>query len=669
MILKQLTLYNFCLFRGRQTFDLLPANRETPVILVGGLNGVGKTTILDAVQLALYGSRAQVSKRDGTTYEAYLRQCINRGVAPKDGASIALTFLYVSEGEQHEYEVRRSWSEKRKNVREAVAVYKDGEHDRHLSDHWSEIVEELIPLGISRLFFFDAEQIRFLADDESSHHTLGTAVKSLLGLDLAERLIADASVLENRLSEQISSVFHAPEYPALLKQLGEKDDELQRKRAELAALENKRQRANEAKRRADQRFEQVGGKHWVQRETRRKGLAQINEVEKHVREDLVRLAATELPFAHVSELVGLVDKQDLAEQASREAAVVQSVLSKRDKQVLDALRCEGIDDRTISVIRKIQRSDRAARKKANTTAIRHGLSESARAAVRHLQNGAITGQLDTVAELLQRFDKARKKREQLERSLKLTPDDESIGEVFELLKSATEDASVLDGRAKRLEDEIKSIRYQRDEIERKVKTIQRKQVDADIDNAEAARMVKLAVRTQDTMQEFLRCSTALKIDQLSQLVGDAFQFLLRKQSLIQRVEIDPESFRITLFDTDGAVLPKERLSEGEKQIFAISVLWGLAKASPRPLPAIIDTPMARLDTEHRAHLVERYLPHASHQVILLSTDAEIDKTFYQKLAPHVSHSFHLNYDEEQKVTTAEHGYFPAFDKAKTRAAR
>ena len=96
------------------------------------------------------------------------------------------------------------------------------------------------------------------------------------------------------------------------------------------------------------------------------------------------------------------------------------------------------------------------------------------------------------------------------------------------------------------------------------------------------------------------------IEHLSKEVGDAFQFLLRKQSLIERVEIDPESFRITLYDTNGEVLPKERLSEGEKQIFAISVLWGLAKSSPRPLPAIIDTPMARLDSEQRGHLIKRF---------------------------------------------------------------
>jgi len=54
-------------------------------------------------------------------------------------------------------------------------------------------------------------------------------------------------------------------------------------------------------------------------------------------------------------------------------------------------------------------------------------------------------------------------------------------------------------------------------------------------------------------------------------------------------------------------------------------LWGLARASARPLPAVIDTPMARLDAAHRQHLVERYFPNASHQVIVLSTDTEVDR--------------------------------------------
>jgi len=103
-------------------------------------------------------------------------------------------------------------------------------------------------------------------------------------------------------------------------------------------------------------------------------------------------------------------------------------------------------------------------------------------------------------------------------------------------------------------------------------------------------------------------------------------------------------------------LSTERLSEGEKQIFAISVLWGLARASAHPLPAIIETPMARLDAAHRRHLIERYFPHASHQVLILSTDTEIDRQYYHALEPHIGRAYHLNYDEQTRATQGKEGY-------------
>ena len=158
-------------------------------------------------------------------------------------------------------------------------------------------------------------------------------------------------------------------------------------------------------------------------------------------------------------------------------------------------------------------------------------------------------------------------------------------------------------------------------------------------------------------QEFLRRATAQKIDRLSALITESFRYLLRKQTLVERILIDPATFAVTLYDDAGQALPRQRLSEGEKQIFAIAMLWGLARASARPLPAVIDTPMARLDAVHRQHLVERYFPHASHQVVILSTDTEVDRQYYQMLQPAIARAYHLKYDEARKVTVGEEGCF------------
>jgi DNA sulfur modification protein DndD len=170
-------------------------------------------------------------------------------------------------------------------------------------------------------------------------------------------------------------------------------------------------------------------------------------------------------------------------------------------------------------------------------------------------------------------------------------------------------------------------------------------------------MWELAGRTRATMQVFLTRVTARKIDRLSGYVTESFRFLLRKQTLVERILIDPVHFAITLNDSTGYAIPKQRLSEGEKQIFAISVLWGLARASARPLPAVIDTPMARLDAAHRQNLVERYFPNASHQVVVFSTDTEVDRHYYQALQPHIARAYHLNYDERHRRTVGEEGYF------------
>jgi DNA sulfur modification protein DndD len=86
------------------------------------------------------------------------------------------------------------------------------------------------------------------------------------------------------------------------------------------------------------------------------------------------------------------------------------------------------------------------------------------------------------------------------------------------------------------------------------------------------------------------------------------------------------------------------------------MLWGLAQASGRPLPVVIDTPLGRLDGIHRNHMIERYFPQASHQVILLSTDQEIDEAAWQKLRKHVGHTYQLKHDTATGATSAQTGY-------------
>ena len=87
-------------------------------------------------------------------------------------------------------------------------------------------------------------------------------------------------------------------------------------------------------------------------------------------------------------------------------------------------------------------------------------------------------------------------------------------------------------------------------------------------------------------------------------------------------------------------LKKLTLSAGEKQLMVISLLWALAKCSKRKLPVIIDTPLSRLDSNHRETLIKSYFPNASEQTIILSTDSEITSDYYMMMKENIGDELH-----------------------------
>ena len=125
--------------------------------------------------------------------------------------------------------------------------------------------------------------------------------------------------------------------------------------------------------------------------------------------------------------------------------------------------------------------------------------------------------------------------------------------------------------------------------------------------------------------------------------------------MFNKIEVDPVDYSVTLYKKGGKKIPKSQLSAGEKQIYAIAVLWTLIKISGRPLPFIIDTPLGRLDLDHRKNLVKNFFPKASHQLIILSTDAEVDKNYLNQLDQNIRKTYKLNYDSGKTEITP--GYF------------
>lgn len=201
MILETLSVTNFRVFNGVHTFDLSPRvkyYKKRPIILFGGLNGAGKTTTLTAVRLALYGRQSLGHNISQKEYSDYLVNSIHRSRQANhvnNFSNIELTFSYANMGIESHYTVKRAWHANNKSVTESLSI---SENDRELNELNPEqcqgFLNELIPIGVSDLFFFDGEKIAELAEDTKGT-VLGDSIKKLMGLDIIETLEADLGVL------------------------------------------------------------------------------------------------------------------------------------------------------------------------------------------------------------------------------------------------------------------------------------------------------------------------------------------------------------------------------------------------------------------------------------------------------------------------------------------
>ena len=130
----------------------------------------------------------------------------------------------------------------------------------------------------------------------------------------------------------------------------------------------------------------------------------------------------------------------------------------------------------------------------------------------------------------------------------------------------------------------------------------------------------------------------------------AFNTLCRKEHLLEAIHIDPDDFRTFLSGVSDNELDLEDFSAGERQLYAMALLWALRQISGRQLPLVIDTPLARMDEVHRSRLLVRYFPSVSDQVILFSTDAGLDAEMLAQAKPHLARSYQLNYDAHSGET-------------------
>ncbi|KUL23283.1 DNA sulfur modification protein DndD [Streptomyces regalis] len=654
MLLHNISLHDFGAYRGKQSLDL-SVKPGRPIVLIGGLNGCGKTTLLDAIQLVLYGHRARCSGRGNRSYDSYLRESINRKANAAEGAEIALEFSVVVDDQERHYRVVRSWHISGKQLKEFLNVIVDGQFDRILSEGWADHVEDILPLEVASLFFFDGEKIESLADPERAASVIESAVHSLLGVSTVEQLRTDlvALVRRQRLSSEDQAVLdqiraQEAEHEAARQEIADRTQTLGSVRARCDRLQVQLDKVEKA-------FERAGGKLFERQKELESNQKAIAERLAAQRASLRSLAAGPLPLLMLPQQLARLREQAGREKEADDATRVVGVLEDRDAWLLDHLPAS-VTAAARTALKKKLATDREKRESAAELKQSLDLPSDALEQLSALDE-ALTRDASRARELLKESAETTDRLDDADRLLAGVPDKKLIKDLVEERNEAIDALAVAKDEFRRGEEQLEELKSRRTRIGADLERAQQKRVKTLIEIEELERIVTFAGKARDTLEKFGEALLQRHISRLEVAVLQSFKALMRKSGLIHDLRIDTVKSNLTLADAEGEPIDPGRLSAGERQLLAISLLWGLAKVAGNKLPSVIDTPLGRLDSRHRQHLVDRYFPNAGRQVLLLSTDEEIDENLLSRLKPSLAHTYTLVHDDTSFTTTVEAGYW------------
>jgi len=518
-------------------------------------------------------------------------------------------------------------------------------------------VDQFMPPQLAPLFFFDGEQIESLADKGKTKEMLATALHALLGIDLVDKLQSDLVVLEQRKSKERASEADQGAIDAADANSRELRALLNSQQAEVATLRTLITRAERTMADRDKEFESAGGKLASQRQELERDSADASARHTSVALQLVDLSSGALPLELVRDRLSQISAQADREAIAHQSQELREVIRERDERLRRRLTEKGAYDAISTLFEDFCQGENRVMEATLDVDQFLSLDASARGNVSVLLHHDLDEQLFRSQDLIAQADALQTRRDDLEASMAATPDSEAVSAIARERQIAQETLSEL---RRRLTTEQENLARQERALSQAIdqaKKLYEQQQSVQNQNEDINRFETHSTRAREVLGRFRQKVVASHLERLESLILDSFQQLLRKESLVSSVTIQPNSYDLSLHGQSGEEIPAERLSAGERQLLAVALLWALARASGRPLPVAIDTPLGRLDGIHRKHLVDRYFPYASHQVLIFSTDEEIDDELHGALGRRIAQTYRLEYDDETCSTRIEKGYF------------
>jgi len=666
LIITHVALQDYGVYRGRNEFNFT-CNEKKPIVLIGGTNGAGKTTLFESIMLCLYGISTMKKATTKKEYKKFLARKIHRYMKSHtraDHASITVQFKFFHNGREVEYMVERAWRMEDGDIKEQLTVGKrDTIHDKFSPldtierSYWQSFVDDLIPRGIVKLFFFDGEKIVGIARDGTENITIQESFKSLLGIDIVEQLHNDLQVnLTRNLTKGSRSL--QQDFEKLKGEKNETMETVTKLQERLAQKQTEMDSINISIEALESKVSRIGGSFVRGREDAKSRRVEKRLAYNSIHDKIMEMCSDVLPFAMIPvEMERLVNQlktdhkiqQHMAEQRfldSKIRAIHNKITSLKVWNTLDADTVEKATSEIMALLDEQKRGSTANRPI-------YDLSATQAAKIAGITKRANTTMMEELKGATENMIMLGEEIDRLDSSITKSPHDDEIGSLLSEIGQVRVQQGALQAEMDHIEEKISSNMSFVRHIDVKIRDI----VSQIYKNEKSQRLVQLTQNVQTVLEEFIEQLRIKKIRLLEQYLLEAVQALMHKKDLIGEVAVDYETFEVTLFRKNGEAFPKDLLSEGEKQMFAMAVLWALARTSGRPLPFMIDTPLARLDEGHRSNIIVKFLPAASHQILIFSTDTEIEYKEFKRLIPHMTRSYAMEYDEEDGITRKHDGYF------------
>lgn len=660
MIIKRIKTKNY---KTYLSLDLdLSVKPDQPIILIGGMNGGGKTTLFEAICGALYGLKIK--------NKAHFQELLNNGAIGKVEPTIILelTFEGMVLGRMQEYLLRRTYklNPADKPV-ENVLLNMDGTpfsygtatppQQRAINEQQvNKIIKANLPQELSKYFLFDAMQSSELLKENVFAQIIKDNIQNVMGFN---KYLQMKNAAEHQQQEwaarRLEAQKEAEEYNGLCEQrnqlveLQEENAKLQDDKYKyLTSIQTEYDAAKEGAKESAETERKIQELEASVKDTQELS-KRYNTQLKHMVETLeINVFFPKLAQGITNEVNDIIRQKEALKQ-EREGVLSVEQMREVTTKILGYLKSKYLcpesveDDDVVAYLKSQQES---LHRKDNYAF----MDKSELEALKNLLNANAVNEFITLND----------SRHDLEKRLENY--DNQLRQISLLRRSMVNGNTEIIKAYKEASQELETLKKEADNRKVSIKKLEQKihQFDVQIQQEPDVKydmLVKLKPFFEDVADTLLRRKKEKIEEDMKEQLN---KLLISYKGCIAKVELSDrmENFTIRLYHKAGNEISLNQLNAASKQIFIqvlLKVLRNLGDYNP---PVMIDTVMGVLDEESRDVLMEEYFPGLAEQTILLCTTSEIRKDKdYLKLEPFLSRSYTLVRDVERQSTHIEEGYF------------